>query len=267
MSPSYRLILSYRGTRYAGWQRQENALTVQEVLETALERLLGRPARVAGASRTDAGVHARGQAVSLELEEAFSARGLVHGTNHQLPEDVRVMAACEMPPGFHARKHAAGKTYCFRLSRASVISPLDAPYTVRIPHRVDLGRMARATEALPGRHDFSAFALAGGSHGQPFRTMLAAGWEERGEELLFRITGDGFLRGMVRALVGTLIEVGTGRRPPEGFAALLAGAPREAAGPTAPAHGLVLDEVFYPPAWQPERGPSPPAPLPRVGEG
>jgi tRNA pseudouridine38-40 synthase len=253
MSTSYRLILSYRGERYAGWQRQENALAVQEVLETALERVLGEPVRVAGASRTDAGVHARGQAVSLELAAPFSAQGLVHGTNHHLPEDVRVMAADPMPPGFHARKHAASKTYSFRLSRAPVISPLDAPYTVRVPRGIDPGRMARATEALPGRHDFSAFALAGGSHGQPFRTVFAAGWEERGMELLFRITGDGFLRGMVRALVGTLIEVGTGRRTPEGFAALLAGALREAAGPTAPAHGLVLEEVFYPLAWQPGR--------------
>lgn len=249
---SYHLLVSYRGGRYAGWQRQENASTVQEVLETALERLLGRAVRVAGASRTDAGVHARGQAVSLDLEAPFSPRGLVHGTNHHLPEDVRVMAACSMPPGFHARKHAAGKTYSFRLSRAPVISPLDAPYTVRVPREVDAGRMARAAESLPGRHDFSAFALAGGSHRQPLRTIQAAWWEERSTELLFRITGDGFLRGMVRALVGTLIEVGTGRRSPEGFAALLAGAPRDAAGPTAPAHGLVLDEVFYPPEWQPE---------------
>ena len=261
MSPSYRLILSYRGERYAGWQRQENALAVQEVLETALERLLGQPVRVAGASRTDAGVHARGQAVSLELAAPFSAQGLIHGTNHHLPEDVRVLAADPMPPGFHARKHAASKTYSFRLSRASVISPLDAPYTVRVPQGIDPVRMARATEVLPGRRDFSAFALAGGSHSQPFRTIFAAGWEERGVELLFRITGEGFLRGMVRALVGTLIEVGTGRRTPEGFAALLAGAPREAAGPTAPAQGLVLEEVFYPPAW------ADPMPLSPRGEG
>jgi tRNA pseudouridine38-40 synthase len=248
---SYHLLVSYRGGRYAGWQRQENALTVQEVLETALERLLGHAVRVAGASRTDAGVHARGQSVSLELAAPFPPRGLVHGTNHLLPEDVRVMAACAMPPGFHARKHAAGKTYRFRLSRASVLSPLDAPYTVRVPCEVDPAPMARAAGSLPGRHDFTAFALAGGSHGQPWRTILAAGWEERGEDLVFRITGEGFLRGMVRALVGTLIEVGTGRRSPESFAGLLAGAPRGAAGPTAPAHGLVLDEVFYPPEWQP----------------
>lgn len=251
---SYRLIVSYRGERYAGWQRQENALTVQEVLETALGRLLDAAIRVDGASRTDAGVHARGQVASLHLERPFAERGLVHGTNHHLPEDVRVLAAHRMAPGFHARKHSLGKTYGFRLSRAAVISPLDAPYTVRVPREVDLRPMAAAAERLIGRHDFTAFALAGGSHGQPFRTITAAAWEERGEELLFRVTGDGFLRGMVRALVGTLIEVGIGRRSPEDLATLLAGAPRDSAGPTAPAHGLVLEEVFYPPEWDAQGG-------------
>lgn len=258
---SYRLILSYRGERYAGWQRQDNALTVQEVLETALGRLLGRPedrpVRVDGSSRTDAGVHARGQAVSLALDAPFAERGLIHGTNHHLPEDVRVLEAHRMPPGFHARKHALGKTYSFRLSRAAVISPLDAPSTVRVPREVDIAPMRAAAERLIGRHDFTAFALAGGSHVQPFRTISAASWEERGEELLFRVTGDGFLRGMVRALVGTLIEVGLGKRSPDGFASLLAGSPRDSAGPTAPAHGLVLEEVFYPPEWSPQEAEGP----------
>jgi tRNA pseudouridine38-40 synthase len=242
---SYRLIVSYRGAAYAGWQRQENARTVQQELEEALGRLLGSPLRVHGAGRTDAGVHARGQAVSFELPEPFPERGLVHGTNHHLPEDVRVLAAAAMPVGFHARKHAAGKEYSFRLSRAAVLSPLDAPFTVRVPAEIDPARMAEAAELLPGRHDFSAFALAGGAHGQPFRTVASAAWEEAGEELLFRITGDGFLRGMVRALVGTLIEVGMGRRPPASIADLLRGRPRAAAGPTAHAHGLVLEKVLY----------------------
>jgi len=248
---SYRLILSYRGAAYAGWQRQENALSVQQVLEEALEKLLRQPVRVHGAGRTDAGVHARGQAVSFELAAPFAARGLVHGTNPHLPEDVRVLAAAEMPGGFHARKHAAGKEYSFRLSRAAVVSPLDAPFTVRVPAEIDSARMAQASVFLPGRHDFSAFALAGGSHGQPFRTIHSATWEETGDELRFRVTGDGFLRGMVRALVGTLIEVGLGRRSPADFAGLLAGQARAAAGPTAPAHGLVLEKVFYPPEWSP----------------
>jgi len=247
----YRLIVSYRGAAYAGWQRQENALAVQEVLESALAELLARPVRVFGASRTDAGVHARGQAAHLELAGPFPLSALVHGANRLLPEDVRVLAADRMPEGFHARKHAAAKEYRYRLSRAAVLSPLDAPFAVRVDPRIDLTLLAAAAAHLPGRHDFSAFAAAGGSHGQPCRRILAASWSEDGAELRFRIEGEGFLRGMVRALVGTLVEVGLGKRSLEGFAALLAGAPRGAAGATAPAHGLVLERVSYPPEWSP----------------
>jgi tRNA pseudouridine38-40 synthase len=253
----YRLTLSYRGAAYAGWQRQENAVAVQQVVEEALERLLGQPVRVAGASRTDAGVHARGQVAHLEMERDFPPRGLVHGTNRFLPEDVRVLAAAPAPPGFHARKSAWGKEYLYRLSRAPVIPPLDSLFVAPAPAAgLDLDRMARAASCLPGRHDFSAFALAGGSHGQPFRRIVSARWEERSEEgtdeLAFRIVGEGFLRGMVRALVGTLIEVGTGKRTPESFAGLLAGRSRGEAGPTAPAHGLVLERVLYPLEWRAE---------------
>jgi tRNA pseudouridine38-40 synthase len=199
-----------------------------------------------GASRTDAGVHARGQAAHLVLPEPFPLRGLVHGTNHYLPEDVRVLAADLMPEGFHARKSALGKEYQYRLSRAPVLSPLDSPYMVRVDPRIDLARLAQATALLPGRHDFSAFAAAGGSHRQPFRTIASALWEEQGDELRFRVVGDGFLRGMVRALVGTVVEVGLGRRSPEELGLLLRGGARPAAGPTAPAHGLVLERVLYP---------------------
>jgi tRNA pseudouridine38-40 synthase len=246
-----RLTLSYRGAAYAGWQRQENALAVQQVVEEALGDLLGLPAppRIHGASRTDAGVHARGQVAHLELPRPFPPAGLVHGTNARLPEDIRILAAAEAPPGFHARKHAAAKEYRYRLSRAAVVSPLDAPYVAPVDPRVDLDRMTAAARHLPGRHDFSAFAAAGGAHRDPHRQIFAADWTEVGDELLFTITGDGFLRGMVRALVGTLIEVGLARRTPEDFAALLAGAPRATAGPTAPAHGLVLQSVTYPPEW------------------
>jgi tRNA pseudouridine38-40 synthase len=151
-----------------------------------------------------------------------------------------------MPLGFHARKHAAGKEYIYRLSRAPVLSPLDSPFVVRVDPRIDPGRLAAATAALPGRHDFSAFAAAGGSHRQPCRRIFTADWREVGEELRFRVVGDGFLRGMVRALVGTLVEVGLGRRAPEEFALLLDGGARATAGPTAPAQGLVLERVLYP---------------------
>lgn len=261
----HRLTVSYRGAAYAGWQRQDNALTVQQVLEEALARLLapgasgGRPVVVSGASRTDAGVHARGQVVHLarpaEPPGSVSLRGLVLGTNTHLPEDVRVTAAARVPEGFHARKRAAGKEYVYRLTRAEVVSPLDAPTTVRVARRgdgpLDLAAMRAAAAALVGRHDFSAFALAGGAHTRPERTVRSAEWEEEGVDLRFRIVGDGFLRGMVRALVGTLLEVGWGRRSVEEFVALLGGAARAEAGPTAPAHGLVLERVFYGAEWAP----------------
>ncbi len=252
-----RLTVSYRGAAYAGWQRQANALAVQEVLESALEGLVGVPVRVVGASRTDTGVHARGQAAHVEppaAVERWPLRGLVHGTNHRLPEDVRVLAADRMAEGFHARRAAGGKEYSYRLSRAGVLSPLDAPYAVRVPASINLAAMRRAAADLLGRHDFSAFAMAGGAHTQPFRTIHLAAFEEQGEEIRFRIVGDGFLRGMVRALVGTLIEVGLGRRPPQELSSLLSGASRGAAGPNAPPQGLVLERVLYPQEWQPVPG-------------
>ena len=245
----YGLILSYRGTRYAGWQRQSNALAVQQVVEEALADLLRQPVRLFGASRTDAGVHARGQVAHFELAQTFPERGLVGGLNQRLPEDIRVMAARRMEGDFHALRCAASKLYRYRLSRAPVISPLDAEFVVPVHRGVDPVRLQQAAAALPGRHDFTAFAVAGGSHGQPFRSILAADWEERGCELVFSIEGEGFLRGMVRGLVGTLVEVGTGRRNLHDFRRLLEGCSRSEAGPTAPARGLVLERIAYAPPW------------------
>ncbi|MEM7048703.1 MAG: tRNA pseudouridine(38-40) synthase TruA [Acidobacteriota bacterium] len=247
----YRLTLSYRGGAYHGWQRQANGRTVQEMVETALGELLERPITVHGASRTDAGVHARGQAAHLQLEEPFATGGLIHGTNRHLPADIRVLAADRMPDGFHAQRHAAGKEYRYRLIRGRILSPLDAPFAVPVRPEIDLTRLRRAAAALVGRHDFTAFALAGGSHQQPFRHIWQADWLENGRELVFRVCGDGFLRGMVRSLVGTQLDVGLGRRSPDSFAALLEGRPRSAGGPTAPAHGLCLMGVFYEPPWSP----------------
>ncbi len=247
----HRLILSYRGTAYAGWQRQTNALAVQQVVESSLGELLRQDVRVFGASRTDAGVHARGQVAHLELPRPFPARGLVHGTSHLLPSDIRVTAAHRMPSGFHARKSALGKEYLYRIYRGRVVSPLEEPYVARVGRPLDVDAMRLALSTLVGRHDFTAFAIAGGSHKSPVRHLFAATLDEAGRELHLRFWGEGFLRGMVRSIVGTLVEVGQGRRSTASIGTLLAGRPRSEAGPTAQAQGLVLEKVFYPPRWQP----------------
>lgn len=247
----YALTLSYRGERYSGWQRQTNAVTVQQVVEEALSDLLGGTVHVHGASRTDAGVHARGQIAHLCLDEAFPVRGLHQGTNQRLPEDIRVMAASRMAEGFHARKCAASKEYRYRWVRSQTLSPLDGLFSIRVSPDLDLKAIDQATVRLRGRHDFTAFALAGGSHGQPYRTILSAKWHESGPTLELRLVGDGFLRGMVRSIVGTLLEVGRGKISIAEFEELLQGRPRGEAGPTAPARGLVLHSVHYPPRWDP----------------
>jgi tRNA pseudouridine38-40 synthase len=252
----FRLKISYRGASYAGWQRQSNATTVQQVVEQALSELLALPVHIVGASRTDAGVHARGQVAHLELPTSFPARGLVHGANQRLPEDIRVMAAVRMAEAFHARKHAAFKLYCYRFVQGPVLSPLDALFAVHLFGEVDLAAMRRAAEHLVGEHDFTAFALSGGSHTQPVRRIDEADWQRSSSGMLeFRVIGNGFLRGMVRSIVGTLLEVGRGQRSVDDIPRLLEGRPRSEAGPTAPAQGLTLERVGYPPEWQsiPER--------------
>ncbi len=247
----YRLTLSYRGAAYAGWQRQSNALAVQQVVEEALEEILGHPVRLVGAGRTDAGVHARGQVAHFESGRSFPRRGLVHATNRTLPPDIRVIQACRIAEGFHARKHATSKQYRYRLVRAEILSPLAALFAIRVSPTLDLAALRSAANSLVGRHDFTAFALAGGSHRSPVRTIHSARWVERGDGLVLELEGDGFLRGMVRSIVGTLLEVGGGRREAADLATLLSGRPRSEAGPTAPARGLELYRVTYSDRWKP----------------
>lgn len=251
-----KLTLSYDGTPYGGWQRQINAPTVQQHVEEALSALLRKEVRVMGSSRTDAGVHARGQVCHFHLAEPFAAQGLVHGGNRLLPPEIRLLAAHYVPDGFHAQRCALGKEYSYRYLVGKASSPLDRLHAapLHVPP-LDLPAIRAALRRLPGEHDFSAFALAGGSHSHPRRRLFAARLDSHESSLVFHFWGDGFLRGMVRSLVGTLVEVGRGRRSMDAFAELLRpGHVREEAGPTADACGLCLEQVFYPPRWLPLHG-------------
>ncbi|MBM4284828.1 MAG: tRNA pseudouridine(38-40) synthase TruA [Deltaproteobacteria bacterium] len=241
-----RLLLEYDGARYHGWQRQKNAPSIQAEIEAALHRLTGEDLRLIGSGRTDAGVHARGQVANFHTGSTLPLTAFVHGLNSLLPPDIAVLEALEAPPSFHARKSALGKTYAYHILNRPVPSPLERRRAWWIAQPLDLAAMREAAAALPGEHDFSAFRAAGGSAVNPVRRVLEASWTNPGEgRLLFNITATGFLRGMVRSLVGAMVEVGRGKRPPAHLAELLTTGHRPAAGPTAPPQGLVLVEVIY----------------------
>ncbi len=239
--------VAYRGTNFSGWQRQPNAVTVQECVEGALSRLLQHPTKVIGASRTDTGVHALAQWFHFELPRPFPLKGLVLGANTLLPDDVRLLGARQVVPTFHAQHCALFKRYEYRLSRVRVSDPLRAPMVATFATGVNYRLVSDAIGLFEGRHNFQAFAKAGGSHDDPVREIYQAQVAEVPGELVFTFCGNGFLRGMVRAMVGTLVEVGVGRRCGRSIAELFQpGLSRSDSGVAAPAQGLVLAHIDYP---------------------
>ena len=245
-----KLLLSYDGTDFSGFQRQANARSVQQELESALEPIEGRHVTVAGAGRTDAGVHALGQVASFKLSNAIPAADLVQAMNARLPEDVRVLAADEVDAGFHARFSARGKAYRYRISNTAVISPFERRFALHLSRSLDLAAMRDAAQRLVGGHDFSCFQAKTEKARGSVRTVTRSEWSEEplpdgGRLLVYDIAGSGFLKYMVRNIVGTLVEVGDGRRTPASIGKLLASKNRAAAGPTAPPQGLYLVRVDY----------------------
>jgi tRNA pseudouridine38-40 synthase len=236
-----KLTLEYDGTDFAGWARQPGLRTVQGELEAVLATVLGEPLQLTVAGRTDRGVHAWGQVASYE-HEALSPRTL----NALLPPDVAVLASEPAPAGFvDARRSALSRTYCYRVLARSERSAFLAGRALWVPYEVDGDALAACAAALVGTHDFTAFTPTETDHVRFSRDVVGASWREDGPVLEFWIEADAFMRQMNRALVGTMLEVGRGRRTLEDFTALLAGAPRSAAGPTAPPHGLYLAGVSY----------------------
>jgi len=243
--PRLRLIVEYDGTDFVGWQRQPNGRSVQEVLEDALEELLGGPVTAAAAGRTDAGVHALGQVVAFDAPRALPAKAYVRGLSSLLPADVAVVAAEEVPDGFDPRRWATGKRYRYLVSRRSGRSPLLRRTHWEIFTPLGVEAMRAAAEPLLGTHDFSSFRAADCEAPHPRRTLRELGLLEEGEVLRIEVEGTAFLKHMVRNIVGSLVEVGRGKRPPGWVGEVLAAKDRTLAGPTAPAHGLTLVSVSY----------------------
>jgi tRNA pseudouridine38-40 synthase len=242
------LTLAYEGTGFAGWQRQPDARTVQAVLEDVLAVIDERPVTTVAAGRTDAGVHALGQVVSARLHSPLPPDVLVRAINVRLPEDVRVVAARDVPPGFDARRAATAKTYRYTIALGADPGPFVRRVVWHIPQRLDVAAMQSAAGLLVGRHDFAAFQAAGGDVKTSVRRLSeSALLDEPGPPryLRYQITGSGFLRHMVRNIVGTLVDIGKHRWPPDAILDILASQSRQRAGATAPAEGLVLVRVHY----------------------
>ena len=256
---SFKITLAYDGTDFVGWQRQASGRSIQRLLEDALRELDGRDISVTGAGRTDAGVHALGQVASFALERAIEPAVLVRALNARLPDTVRVWSASCVAPTFNARFDARAKRYRYRIYNGPLISPFDRQYAWHVSGSLDPDAMADAARRLEGRHDFAAFQGAGSEVATTERTITISrivvpgmstteDAEEKscgGRLITYEVTGDGFLRHMVRNIVGTPVDVGLGRRMPESIDAVLATRDRSAAGQTAPARGLFLVAVEY----------------------
>lgn len=241
---TYCLKLSYDGTRFHGWQRLPNAVTVQGRLETALSEIFNRPIEVDGSGRTDAGVHASAQYVSFRAPDTDTGK-LLAQLRHRLPEDVGALSLCHAPERFHARLCATQKTYTYRVWNSETPDVFDRRFRVQMPQALDPAAMRRAAELCLGTHDFLAFCSNKHFKKSSVRTLYRFDIAQSGAELCFTLSADGFLYNMVRILVGTVLEVGLGERSEDSILPLFSRRIRAEAGHTAPAKGLCLTEVRY----------------------
>ena len=241
-----KLIIEYDGTQYLGWQIQPKGSTLQGILEDKLLSLTGEKVHLIGSGRTDAGVHAMGQVAHFKTKSPLHVQTIRRALNSLLPSDIVIQEVEEMDEDFHARKQAKSKTYEYRILNRNVRSVFRRDYVWHIPQRLNLKQMKRATQSLRGEHDFSSFQSVGSPKRSPVRKVTRAEWKQGRDGLLrFEIEANGFLKQMVRAIVGTLVEVGKRKITSEEFQRILDSRDRKKAGPTAPAHGLFLKEVKY----------------------
>ena len=242
------MIVEYDGTDYAGWQRQSNAMTVQEKLEIALRKLTGEEIVIAGASRTDAGVHAMGQSAHFDTESRIPADKFSYALNTMLPPDIRVLHSHEVSPEFHSRFSTRGKRYRYLFHAAPHACAIGRNTHAHVIYPLDAELMHREAQDLVGEHDFAAFAASGSVVKDTVRKIYRAEVVRNGSEICLTVEGSGFLYNMVRIIAGTLIGVGSGKLESGAFRRAIDTKDRLDLGVTAPAHGLTLMEVFYDPA-------------------
>jgi tRNA pseudouridine38-40 synthase len=244
---NFKLVIEYDGTAYHGWQRQNNICTIQETIEDALKTMTGQSVTLIGSGRTDAGVHATGQVANFCLETRLTSDVFARGLNSLLPPDIVIKDCTAVGEGFHARYDARSKVYDYRILNRPIPAALFRQYSWHIKLSLDLDAIRTAMLCLKGQHDFSAFEATGSSRSHAVRTVIGVNLFGRDEDgqVVFSIEADGFLRHMVRNIVGTLVDVGLGKVSPKGFEDVMISKDRRLAGITAPAHGLFLREVKY----------------------
>jgi tRNA pseudouridine38-40 synthase len=243
-----RITLAYDGTDFHGWQVQPGLETIQGTLEAVVAEIEGRAVHVAGSGRTDAGVHALAQVAAFSIENPIPLPNLRKAMNRLLPASIRVLSTAEAAPDFHPRFQAVAKTYEYRIVRAEVCAPWEWRYVYHHPYPLDTGRMVACAAVLEGEHDFSAFAAADDRDEEgrsKVREIFASRMEELPDRLIYRVRGSGFLKHMVRNVVGALLEAGRGNLDPDGLRGLIEPGCGRRAGPTAPAKGLFLVGVEY----------------------
>ncbi len=243
---NYKIVLEYDGSNYHGWQRQKGLLTIQEVVETRLAIMTQTPVRLIGAGRTDAGVHARGQVANFFSETQIPPARLLRGLNSLLPDDIVALELLLVPKEFHARFKAFSKVYEYRIYNGPIPPALGRQYGWHISRPLRWSSMVKCLKLLEGRHDFSSFQAAGSSVRSTERVVMATEITRVGEDIrLITIEANGFLRHMMRNIIGTLVDVGSGKLTEEGFFGVVSARNRQQAGMTAPARGLCLLEVRY----------------------
>lgn len=239
------LTLSYDGTDYHGWQVQPNAVTVQETLQTALEKLLKCRTDVTGCSRTDAGVHAKDFRCHLECDDSLPDSVFLRGLNSLLPDDIAVTNCETVSPDFHARYNAKGKTYVYNILNSNIKDPFLSRYVWQIERPLNIDKMNAFCERIIGKHDFFAFSSSGRSVADTVRTVSECFVERNGDLVSLKITGDGFLYNMVRIITGTAVDVSDGRLDEFCADKAFDTKNRDDVGITAPSKGLILEKVFY----------------------